>query len=210
MKNQRIPSTSTLVRGAAALLLGVAVTLTGCSRNETPAPTAGTAPAGSSARPASSPYEQVAQQGKGFTVGAMMSANPVYVLFDPQCPHCGHLWNQSIALHKKVKFVWIPITLMNPKSAPQGAALLMASNPVELMSTHEASLLAGTGGISASADVPADIEQAIKGNTKLFNDLRGESVPMIIAKHIGTGAPIMRAGAMDTAALAALLGVDAP
>ena len=209
MKNQLISPTTTLLRGASALLLGVAITLAGCSRNETPAPTAGTASA-NSASPATSPYEQVAQKGKGFTVGAMMSANPVYVLFDPQCPHCGHLWNQSIALHKKVKFVWIPITLLNPKSAPQGAALLMASNPAELMSTHEASLLAGSGGISASADVPADIEQAIKGNTKLFNDLRGESVPMIIAKHIGTGAPIMRSGAMDTAALAALLGVDAP
>ena len=37
------------------------------------------------------PYVAVATQGKGFTVGAMMSANTVYVLFDPQCPHCGRL-----------------------------------------------------------------------------------------------------------------------
>ena len=209
MKKLFISTTSPLARSAAVLWLGLAVTLAGCSRTD--APTAGPAATPSSATSAAAtPYEQVAQQGKGFTVGAMMSANTVYVLFDPQCPHCGHLWQQSVALHKKVKFVWIPITLMNPKSAPQGAALLMAPNPSELMTTHEASLLAGTGGIAASSDIPAEIQQAIKTNTQLFNNLRGESVPMVVGKHAGTGAPIMQAGAMSTVALAALLGVEAP
>ncbi|MDO9195767.1 MAG: DsbC family protein, partial [Rhodoferax sp.] len=59
------------------------------------------------------PYEAVASQGKGFTVGSMMSAHAVYVLFDPQCPHCGHLWEASVPLHSKVKFVWIPVAIMN-------------------------------------------------------------------------------------------------
>ena len=209
MKNLNPFTSSSIVRSAAAVLLGLAATLAGCSRTDAPAPGA-TASSGSSSTPATTPYEQVAQQGRGFTVGAMMSANTIYVLFDPQCPHCGHLWRQTLPLQKKVKFVWVPITLMNPKSAPQGAALIMAANPVELMNAHEDSLLAGTGGISASADVPADIAQAIKGNTQLFNNLRGESVPMIVAKHAATGTPITHNGAMDTAALAAFLGVAAP
>lgn len=36
--------------------------------------------------------EQVVTQGKGFAVGAPASATTVYVMFDAQCPHCGHLW----------------------------------------------------------------------------------------------------------------------
>ena len=115
------------------LLIAAGLTLSACS----PQDTASTADA---AQPAQ-PLEAVAAQGKGLTVGAMMSANPVYVLFDPQCPHCGHLWQASLPLQSKVKFVWVPVAIMNAKSGPQGAALLSAANPVEAMTQHEQSLL---------------------------------------------------------------------
>ena len=116
---------------ALPLIAALALTLSGCSRQESP---------GTAAAPAATPtqpYEAIATQGKGFTVGAMMAANPVYVLFDPQCPHCGHLWNASIPLHGKAKFVWIPVTLMNAKSGPQGATLLAAADPASAMAQHE-------------------------------------------------------------------------
>lgn len=163
--------------------------------------------AGKAAKPAQ-PYEAVAADAKGFTVGAMMSANTVYVLFDPQCPHCGHLWEASVPLHGKVKFVWIPVAFINAKSGPQGAALLSAANPAELMATHEKSILAGTGGISAIEAAPADIHKAIKKNTVLFNSLGVESVPYILAKNLRTGAVVTNTGAMGTDALAAFLGVN--
>lgn len=184
----------------------LAFALTGCSRQETP----DTAPAAATATKPAQPYEAVAQQGKGFAVGAMMSANTVYVLFDPQCPHCGHLWEASVPLHNKVKFVWIPVAIMNTKSGPQGAALLAAANPADLMSTHEKSILAGTGGIAASASVPVDLELALKKNTQLFNSLGVESVPYILARNVRTGQVVINNGAMATPALAAFLGVDQP
>jgi thiol:disulfide interchange protein DsbG len=152
----------------------------------------------------------VATQGKGFTVGAMMAANTAYVLFDPQCPHCGHLWNASLPLHGKVKFVWVPVTLMNAKSGPQGATLLAAADPAALMTEHEKSLLAGTGGISASASVTSELEQALKNNTALFNSLKVESVPYILAKNQRTGEVVTHNGAMDTAALSNFLGLSQP
>ena len=184
------------------LATALAVALGGCSRqNTTDQPKA--------AKPAQ-PYEAVAAQGKGFTVGAMMSANTVYVMFDPQCPHCGHLWQASLPLHKKVKFVWIPISIMGGKSVPQGAALLAAANPTELMSEHEASVLANTGGISASASISAEMEQAIKNNTELFNSLGVESVPYILARNLRTGQIVTNNGALSTPALAEFLGVDQP
>lgn len=184
------------------LLLATTLALSACSPSDTATTAVATKPA--------QPFEAVAAQGKGFTVGSMMSANAVYVLFDPQCPHCGHLWQASLPLQSKAKFVWIPVAIMNAKSAPQGAVLLSAADPVEVMTQHEQSILAGTGGTSASASISSELEQAIKGNTALFNSLGVESVPYILAKNLQTGQLVTRAGAMNTSELAQFIGVAAP
>ena len=151
----------------------------------------------------------ITEKAKGFTVGAMMSTTTVYVFFDTQCPHCGHLWEASVALHKRVKFVWIPIGMINPSSASQGAALLTAANPLALMTEHEASLLAGTGGIGASSSIPTEIADAIKANTQLFNSFGAESVPFVVAQNARSGQTVSREGAMDSATLAEFIGLDA-
>lgn len=187
---------------ALPLIAVMAINLAGCSPQDSADKTA-------AARPAQ-PYEAVAAQGKGFTVGALMSANTVYVLFDPQCPHCGRLWEASVPLHSKVRFVWIPISFGDPKSTPQGAALLAAANPAALMTEHEKSLLAGGGGIAASSSVPSELEQAIKNNTQLLNSLGVDAVPYILAKNSRTGQVVSNNGAMDTPALAEFLGLSQP
>ena len=201
IRHALVASLTTLALSAGML------TLPGCSPKQDTNATA--TPAGPTAAPLDA-YDQVAKQTRGFTAGALMSANTVYVLFDPQCPHCGHLWQAAQPLLKKTKFVWVPVGIINTKSTPQGAALLAAANPVDLMSAHEASLLAGTGGTSAPSSIPDDIEKAIKMNTQVFNALKAESVPMIVAKHAKSGAVITRMGALDTAGLVAFLGLDQP
>jgi thiol:disulfide interchange protein DsbG len=179
----------------AALLFG----LSGCSPKDSASATA----------PAKREVTlEAAAQGKGFTVGSMMSATTVYVFFDTQCPHCGHLWQASMPLHKKAKFVWIPIGMINASSKSQGAALLTAADPLALMTEHETSLLAGKGGIAASAGVSAEIEEAIKANTQLFNSFGAEAVPYVVAKNLRTGQTLGRAAAMDTGTLAAFAGID--
>ena len=190
----------------------IVLALTACSKTETPAtgatPNSTAAATTSAAANSGSSYDMVAANSKGFTVGALMSAQAVYVLFDPQCPHCGRLWQASLPLHSKAKFVWIPISFNPTKSLPQGAALLSAANPVEAMNAHEQSLLAGTGGMSASSDVPEEIKQAITNNTQLLNRLGVDSVPFLLGKHRKTGEIVSFNGAMETAALANLLGID--
>jgi len=176
-----------------------ALTLGACSKQE---------PASQTATKAEVSVSAIAAQAKGFTVGAMMSAHTVYVFFDPQCPHCGHLWQASMPLQKKVKFVWIPVAWINPSSLSQGAALLTASNPAQRMTEHETSLLAGQGGIAASSSVASDIEQSIKANTKLLNSFGAESVPFTVIKNATTGQTITQNGALSTATLADLIGVD--
>lgn len=182
------------------LLLGLA--LAGCSPQE----------ADNSSAPAKREISvaTVAAQAKGFAVGSMMSANTVYVFFDTQCPHCGHLWEASRGLQGKVKFVWIPVGMINAISSAQAAALLTALDPGALMSEHEASFLAGKGGISGSSSVPADIEKAIKSNTQLLNSFGAESVPFVVAKNLKTGQTVSRDGAMSTPVLAEFLGLDLP
>jgi thiol:disulfide interchange protein DsbG len=204
-----------LARFALPIAIAVLTALTACSKPDAPAasakpaaPQAGTA-AATAAKP-EQPYEAVAAQGRGFTVGAVMSANAVYVLFDPQCPHCGHLWQASLPLHSKAKFVWVPVAIMNGKSGSQGAALLASSNPADAMTAHEKSILAGTGGMAASASIPADIEMAIKKNTELFTSLGVDSVPYVLAKNARTGQVVVNSGAMATEALAGFIGIDPP
>jgi thiol:disulfide interchange protein DsbG len=190
---------------SAVLTALIALTLGACSKQE---PTA-VVPASTAATPiATNSYDAVAATGKGFTVGALMSAQTVYVLFDPQCPHCGHLWQASIPLHSKVKFVWVPIAFNTGKSLSQAVALLSSANPLEAMKAHEQSLLAGTGGMDASSSLPPDLEQAVKNNTQLLNSLGADSVPFLVAKNRKTGAVVSNTGALDTGPLAQLLGID--
>ncbi|MDP3190249.1 thioredoxin fold domain-containing protein [Rhodoferax sp.] len=185
-----------------SLIASLAV-LAACSKQETASPAA---PAAPPIAPGQA-LEVLAREGKGFTVGALMSANTVYVLFDPQCPHCAHLWQSSIPLQGKVKFTWLPVSLLNAKSLPQGAAIMTAANPAETMNTHERELLANGGGISASASIPPEVEAAIKNNTALLDRLGATSVPFVVGKHQGSGQVVSQAGSMSTQALAQFLGI---
>ncbi len=180
------------------LLAPAALALAACGQADTPAK-APIAP--------EQAYATVAAEGKGFTVGATMAQRVVYVLFDPQCPHCGHLWQAAEPLLTKARFVWLPVAFLGPKSLPQGAALMQAAQPQQTMAEHERSLLSGSGGISASASIPDDIETAIKANTALLSRLGAESVPFIVAQS-ANGQPVQHSGALDTPALAALLGLQ--
>jgi thiol:disulfide interchange protein DsbG len=181
----------------------LALTLAGCSKPGE-APAAAAAPVAISA----SSYDTVANTGKGFTVGSMMSAQPVYVLFEPQCPHCGHLWQASMPLQSKVKFIWIPVAFNNGKNLAQAVTLMSSSTPLKTMTEHEKSLLSGNGGITAMGGITSEQEQAIKANSQLLTTLGQDSVPFILAKNRLTGEIVSHSGAMETADLAKLIGVD--
>lgn len=185
-----------------ALLATLTLTLGACSKNDTPtaaAPVQGVTMLS---------LDQVAATGKGFSAGSVMSTQTAYVLFDPQCPHCGHLWQASLPLHNRVKFVWVPVAFSKGKSVAQAAALLTATDPVQAMTAHEESLLKGTGGMAASADIPADLVKAIERNTQLLTTMGVDSVPFLISKHRTSGQLVSQTGAMDTATLSTLLGLN--
>ena len=186
----------------AAALLATSLVLAGC-QDSPPAE----APVKAAATPVSTAL--IAAEAKGFTVGAAMSTRTVYVFFDPQCPHCNALWLAAKPLKSQAKFVWIPVGLMNPSSNAQGATLLAAKDPAAAMDEHEASMQAKTGGISAGSDIAAQ-KEAVAKNTALLTRLGFGSIPTIVGIHAQSGALVTQEGAMPTAALAALLGLQVP
>ncbi len=190
------------LRLLAALLLGTSLLLAGCQDR----PSADV-PAKTAATPVSTAL--IAAEAKGFAVGSAMSARTVYVFFDPQCPHCNALWLAAKPLKSQAKFVWIPVGLMNPSSNAQGATLLAAPDPAAAMDAHEASMTAKTGGISAGSNIAAQ-KEAVAKNTALLTRLGFGSIPTIVGTHAQSGALVTQEGSMPTAALAALLGLQAP
>lgn len=151
----------------------------------------------------------VIRQGtRGFSVGNAMAARVAYVFFDPQCPHCGELWQASQPLLTKARFVWIPVGLLNRASTTQSIALLSAPNPAQAMSEHEASLMARKGGISASASNPPELESAVKGNTEMLRKLGATGVPYVAIADGEAGKIKVMPFAADTATLAAFLGLS--
>lgn len=185
-----------------AALISASLALTGC--NEAPS-------SGTSAKAASAPVSMaaIAAEAKGFDVGTQMSARTVYVFFDAQCPHCGALWQAAKPLRSQAKFVWIPVGILNPSSTAQGATLLSAKDPVAAMDEHEASMQARQGGISAASNIDAQ-KAFVAKNTQLLNRFGFASIPTIVGTHAQTGALVTQEGSMPTAALASLLGLQAP
>ena len=194
------PARVLLLPVAAALALGLA----GCKDSPKPEPV--TAP---KAAAQAVSVETLAAEGKGFSVGSTMAARTVYVFFDPQCPHCAALWVAAKPLKSQARFVWMPVSLINPTSTTQGAALLAAADPVMAMDQHEASMVAKQGGIMAKGDVEAQKAQ-VMANTALMNRYGFGSVPVIIGKHATTGELVVKEGALPTPALANALGLQVP
>ena len=180
-----------------------ALVLAACGK-ESAAPAAAGAKPGQASTPVS--LEAIESGAKGFNVGSTMSTRTIYVFFDPQCPHCAALWEAARPLKPQARFVWIPVALINDKSAPQGAAILGAADPVAMMDQHEASIRNKQGGVAAMgvSDAQKDI---VKRNTELMNRFGFGGVPTVVAKHAQSGQLVTLEGSMPTAMLAQRLGL---
>jgi len=131
----------------------------------------------------------------------------LYVFFDPQCPHCGHLWETTKPLLGQIRVVWMPVAFMSAKSAPQGAAILSAENPGSAMDAHEALLSQNRGGMVVSENQAPALLAKIKANTALWQTLKGESVPFIVFKDPATGQSSTIAGTLETDQLQTVMGL---
>lgn len=188
----------------------VLAALAACSKNDaepsratTAAPPAATGTGTDDARRA---YE-VASRGTGFVVGQPMAARTALVFFDPQCPHCATLWVASKPLHDRIRMVWMPVAFIGPSSAPQGAMLLAAQDPTNLMNVHENLLAGGKGGLAVPGPADADLLAKIRANTELWKSLDAGSVPHMVYRLAADGPYGVQSGGLPTAQLEQLLGL---
>ena len=188
------------------LVIGLSLALVGCDK--TPSNT-GRSPAGSqeSRVPLSALYDTVAAKATGFTTGNMMATRVVYVMFDPQCPHCARLWQTSKPLLGQIRMVWAPVRFAGDISLRQGAVLLASKDPVPEMDAHERSLEAKRGGLVPPAEIPAELIAKVKANTELMAQIGADTVPFVVYKDPRTGQPASFVGSMETEDLRKLLGL---
>lgn len=185
----------------AAACTAALLALAGCK--DAPAPGA-TAAAQRAADKAVS-IEAIEAQAKGFSVGPAMSARVIYVFFDPQCPHCGVLWESARPLKAQARFVWVPVAVLNGSSLTQGAALLAAPDPVAAMDAHEQALREKRPGIIPVGNVDAQ-KEVVTRNTKVLDGFGIASVPTLVMKDGDTAK--VQEGAMPTDALARWAGLQ--
>lgn len=187
-----------------AALVATSLFLTGCNDAATPA-------SAGAAKVTSTPVSTAAISAgvTGFTVGSPMSTRTVYVFFDAQCSHCGELWYAAKPLKSQAKFIWIPVGILNAASTSQGATLLATADPAASMDQHEASMMSKGGGISAGSNIDVQKAQVAK-NTELMTRFGFASIPTIVGTNTQTGTLVTKEGALPTAALAELLGLQVP
>ena len=151
--------------------------------------------------------DTVAAKAAGFSVGPMMASRTVYVFFDPQCPHCGRLWEAARPLADKLRMVWIPVAILNANSAPQGAALLAATDAVATMNQHEAGIAAGKTGLVPPAQPAPELLAKVKANTELWKASGAGSVPFMLYRNPASDQVASFAGAAETPALRQMFGL---
>ena len=194
-------------RFSSALLLAIPLALAGCgqSTSEPAGPKSDkqlTAEIPTTQAPSIAAARRYAT---GFDTGNLMSARQVFVFFDPQCPHCGMFWKEAKELAKDARFTWVPVAILNRASLNQGAAILTGQSPVETMDEHEKKLLAGLGGLAASAADPR-FKAIIERNTRLLESFGATGVPYILSVNSETGRVYAESRGMPAAKLAAELG----
>jgi thiol:disulfide interchange protein DsbG len=150
-------------------------------------------------------YTQGLTTVSGFHTGALVSAHKVYVFFDMQCPHCGHLWESAKQAPSSIDFVWVPVELLSPASKEQGALILGSPEAAKMMDVHEASLLAHNGGVTVIGAVIEDkARNQVTENTRVLRAFGITSVPFILSTG-SKGQFVTETGALSVEQLTAFL-----
>jgi hypothetical protein len=127
-------------------------------------------------------YDQFFIDAKGFDMA--LPTNPalsVFVVFDPQCPDCIHFWKIANFFSNKVRFIWLPVAVLNSRSELQGALILSASNPAEMMARQVIQFETSSRGlVTDGLQVPSSARDDVWHNSRIFRRAGGKNVPFAL------------------------------
>ena len=129
-------------------------------------------------------FDHVSLDGKGFEL-ASVSGSPttIFVFFDPQCPDCIEFWKISDRFKTRVRFVWLPVAVLNSRSEPQGALILSSPNPAEMMSRQVKLFNTASRGLETDGlTIASSAREDVWYNSRMFRRAGGRSVPFLIAQ----------------------------
>lgn len=165
--------------------LGLAVALTGCSREAgapaavvaQAAPTVAGDPAAQTDWPAMQDFWKRSMALSGIETGPAHASKRMVVYFDANCPVCARQWKILRPYLGTVRIHWVPIAYMGDSSRQRAAAILAAADPAGALADNENGFDFATdkGGYPLSADVPDWALRIVDANTS--SAVRKQYVP---------------------------------
>ncbi|HKJ10323.1 MAG TPA: thioredoxin fold domain-containing protein [Gammaproteobacteria bacterium] len=107
----------------------------------------------------------------------------VYVIFDPNCPYCHVVYQESQAHLNKYQFRWIPVDVLTRSSPGKAAALLAAHKPVAALRLNENRFVrkrGKLGGIKPLHSIPPSVATELKDNVAVLRASGTEVVPKLL------------------------------
>lgn len=108
------------------------------------------------------------------------SSHIIYIFFDPNCPYCHRVYENTRSAVKqgKVQLRWIPVGILTTTSAGKAAAILGAKDPLKAFYYNENHYNRG-GGIEE--DLPSNkTQQQLKANAALLARTGVGAVPALL------------------------------
>lgn len=121
----------------------------------------------------------------------------VYIFFDPNCPYCHKLYQDTRdwVKRKAIEIRWIPVGVLTATSPGKAAAMLEAKDPLKAFYQDEEHYARGEGGGGIDETLMSTkTEAALKINVHLLRLSGIDAVPTILFRD-GNGQPIIIQGA---------------
>lgn len=132
---------------------------------------------------------------KATTIDEGKSSHVAYVFFDPNCPYCHKLYEETRSYVKsgELRLRWIPVGILTATSHGKAVAMLGAEDPLQAFYKNENHYSMGDGGIDEDLSSP-QIEEKLKANEALLTQTQRGAVPLMLFTT-KNGAAVMIQGA---------------
>lgn len=121
---------------------------------------------------------------KGFETGSALAATRLVVMFDPQCIHCAHLWQEAASLKLPMRITWVPVGLLGPSSRAQAAHMSDNFRDTAALDAHERKVAAQGPLRDAVPEASAAAKETVAVRTKLLLDAGVRGVPLMLVKTV--------------------------